>query len=176
MSLRRGDVLIVVLPTGAGKSVLFQLPAVRGVHGGVSIVVVPFVALLDNLVDGARKAGLDVLPWQPKAVTGRREGERVASLVFVGAEHTQLAEFLSYAEGLRARGVLKRIFVDECHTILTDGGYRPTLLELKSLYRFGVPMVMLTATLPVRMELWFRRLMLAEDADILTYGTRRAIV
>ncbi|GJC90555.1 hypothetical protein ColLi_13393 [Colletotrichum liriopes] len=109
----------------------------------------------------------------PRAVTGRREGERVASIVFVSAEHSQFAEFLSYAEGLRARRVLKRIFVDECHTILLDGGYRPRLLELKGLYRFGVLMILLTATLPVRMEAWFRRLTLAEDASILQASTAR---
>ena len=42
--------MIVVLPIGAGKSVLFMLPAVMR-HIGISIIVMPFVALADNLAD-----------------------------------------------------------------------------------------------------------------------------
>ncbi|TIC90801.1 ATP-dependent DNA helicase tlh1 [Colletotrichum higginsianum] len=173
MSLQGGKVLMVVLPTGAGKSALFMLPAVPGVHGGVSIVVVPFVALLSSLTRSARRAGLDFLLWQPASVTGRVERVRVAPLVFVGAEYANCAEFASYAEGLRARGLLKRIFVDECHTVLTDAAYRPQLLGLRGLHRYDRPVILLTATLPVRMEGWFRRLMVADEASIVRASTAR---
>ena len=68
----QGDaVLIVVLPTGAGKSVLFLLPAVPPLDTGVSVVIVPFVALIGDLVRRARTAGLDCLHWQPAEAVGR---------------------------------------------------------------------------------------------------------
>ena len=61
LALRGDAVFIVVLPTGAGKSVLFLLPAVPAIDAGVSVVVVPFVALTQDLVRRARAAGLDCL-------------------------------------------------------------------------------------------------------------------
>jgi superfamily II DNA helicase RecQ len=70
-------------------------------------------------------------------------------------------------------GLLRRIFVDECHTAMTDVGYRPKLEELKSLHRFGCPLVMLTATLPVVLEDWFRKLMLASSAAIVRDRTAK---
>ena len=49
MRMGPGSVLIMVLPTGSGKSILFiVLAAIE--HSGTSIVVVPFVALMDDLV------------------------------------------------------------------------------------------------------------------------------
>ena len=49
MQIGPGSVLIVVLPTGSSKSILFMVPAVIE-HSGTSIMVMPFVALMDDLV------------------------------------------------------------------------------------------------------------------------------
>ncbi|KAL6366266.1 hypothetical protein LRP88_00111 [Fusarium phalaenopsidis] len=64
MSLKTGQTAINVLPTGAGKSILFMLPAVMR-ETGTSIVVVPFVALMDDLVTRATAMGVSY-----KAYTG----------------------------------------------------------------------------------------------------------
>jgi superfamily II DNA helicase RecQ len=59
-AIQRGDGKIVVLmPTGAGKSVLFMLPAAVGV-GGVTVVVVPFVTLRHDMRAKSVKAGVSV--------------------------------------------------------------------------------------------------------------------
>jgi len=52
MGLSGRESLIVVLPTGGGKSVLFILPGLIK-EAGISIVVVPFTVLMDDLVDRA---------------------------------------------------------------------------------------------------------------------------
>lgn len=56
--------LVVVLPTGGRKSLLFMAPACLD-DPGVTIVVVPYRALLDNLLAAARKAGINCLEYRP---------------------------------------------------------------------------------------------------------------
>ncbi|KAL2349584.1 hypothetical protein BJ546DRAFT_828969, partial [Cryomyces antarcticus] len=59
--------LVVVLPTGGGKSLLFMVPACLE-EPGVTIVVAPFRALVDDLVDRLKKRGIDCLEWKPGEV------------------------------------------------------------------------------------------------------------
>ncbi|CAJ2504607.1 Uu.00g120010.m01.CDS01 [Anthostomella pinea] len=161
MAIKDGQALIVVLPTGGGKSILFMLPAVTE-KTGTTVVVVPFVALMDDLVARARDFGVDSLRWQTAAQTGRDEPQREARLVVVSADVASSNEFITYADGLRTRGLLRQIFIDECHKIIMDAEYRAKLAGLQGLYRFDCPVVLLTATLPVRLERWFRQAMVAE--------------
>jgi superfamily II DNA helicase RecQ len=70
--------LVIVLPTGRGKSLLFMAPACLN-DPGVTIVVVLYRALLDNLVATARKVKIDCIEYRP--------GEQnPAALVFVSAD------------------------------------------------------------------------------------------
>jgi len=73
-------------------------------------------------------------------------------------------EFMVYVQSIRSRGRLGRIFFDECYTSITDVSYRARLGTLKEIYRFGYPLVMLTAILPVMMEVWYREAILYKDA------------
>ena len=91
----------------------------------------------------------------------------------VSADVASTTEFLVYVDSLRARQLLGRIFVDECYTVLIDAAYRPRLPEVRAVYRFDCPVVLLTATLPVRLEPPFRELMLAEDAALLRACTTK---
>ena len=173
MDMRRGEVLICVLPTGGGKSIFFMLPAVAE-ETGTSIVVVPFVALMDDILDRAREDfGIDCLKWEPAMTAGRDEAQPDARLVVVSADLANSPEFISYVDNRRARGLLRRIFFDESHTAIVDASYRERLESLKGLHRYDCPVVLLTATLPVKMEKWFRRLMLAEDAAIVRASTAK---
>lgn len=173
LTARNATRAIIVLPTGAGKSVLFMLPSLPGLNGGVSIVVVPFSALANDVVGRAREAGIDCLLWDFGADTPGEEHIRVAPLVVVAAETATTRGFRRYADSLRARGLIKRVFVDECHTVITDATYRERLLSLYELELHDRPIFMLTATLPVRMEWIFRRQMLAEDAEIIRSSTAK---
>jgi Helicase conserved C-terminal domain len=95
----------------------------------------------------------------------------VAQLVVVSADVVVTAQFSNYVDSLRARQLLRGIFVDECHTIIMDVSYRQKLAALKGLHRFDCPVVVLTATLPGMMERWFRQAMLVEDALIVRAST-----
>ena len=90
---------ICVLPTGAGKSILFLLPAVLP-RTGTSIVVVPFVALLDDLVRRARDCGIDCIAFNNGGAALERV-PRVARLVVVSADVAAGAAFCAYADGWR---------------------------------------------------------------------------
>lgn len=172
MSLGSGHSAISVLPTGAGKSILFMLPAVM-TDTGTSIVVVPYVALMEDLVRRAVTMGVDCIRFRTTPGAGREGLARAARLVVVSADVVAGAEFTAYADGLAAAGLLGRIFVDECHTAIMDIGYRSRLGELASLHRYGCPLVLLTATLPVVLEDWFRKQMLAQGAVIVRDRTTK---
>ncbi|EYB28035.1 hypothetical protein FG05_30289 [Fusarium graminearum] len=165
MALKADDTAINVLPTGAGKSILFMLPAVMQ-DTGTSIVVVPFVALMDDLVARATDMGVDCIRYRPSISAGREGMPRAARLIVVSADVVSSAEFRGYVDGLSCAGLLQRIFIDECHTAIMDISYRAKLGELVGLRRFGLPLVLLTATLPVVLEDWFRGEMLARSATV----------
>jgi superfamily II DNA helicase RecQ len=78
VSSKQRTLLVVVLPTGRGKSLLFIAPACLD-DPGVTIVVVPYRALVNNLVITARMAQIDCIEYKP------REHNLVA-LVFVSAD------------------------------------------------------------------------------------------
>ncbi|RKK92452.1 hypothetical protein BFJ70_g17774, partial [Fusarium oxysporum] len=101
----RSEQLIVVLPTGGGKSIFFMLPAFmedeRGKGGPVSIVVVPFVSLVQDLVTRARELGIDCMEW--KSDIDREERQRDARLVVVSADVAVSEGFTAYVESIRVR-------------------------------------------------------------------------
>jgi superfamily II DNA helicase RecQ len=174
VAMKKGEALIVVLPTGGGKSIFFMLPSMmESERGGVSVVVVPFVALIDDIVRRARDLGIDCLRWASAAAQAREHPQRVPQLLVVSADVAGTDEFVVHADMLRSQGRLRRIFVDECHTAITDIEYRERLKALGGVRRYRCPVVMLTATLPVRLERWFRALMVAAEADLLRARTHK---
>jgi len=166
LQLRTGrDRMIVVLPTGGGKSVLFTLPG-RISSARTHIVVVPFVALKEDLADSIAANGVDVMVWQ-STPEGEEPTTRAPSLVLVSADSVESEGFRMYVDQLRDRGRLGTIFVDEAHTIIMDASFRRQLQTLKGLHRFDQPLVMLTATLPPQLEGWFRETMLLGDDTVM---------
>jgi superfamily II DNA helicase RecQ len=136
--------LVVVLPTGGGKSLLFTVPAFLEA-GGVTVVVVPYRALIEDLVQRIQNCGVDCIEW--------KHGEtNPAAVVVVSADVagdvTSSGNFISYAGMLSSKGLLRRVVVDECHLIFTSSDWRPKLAKLKSLRLLPCPIVLLTATLP----------------------------
>jgi superfamily II DNA helicase RecQ len=73
-------------------------------------------------------------------------------MVVMSTDVTGSQAFTMYADSLRACGRLSRIFVDECHTIIMNVGYRRDLEALKGPHRYDCTVIMLTATLPIRIE------------------------
>jgi superfamily II DNA helicase RecQ len=133
--------LVVILPTGGGKSLIFMVPAMLS-GSGVTIVVAPYAELKRQLVTRCTDAGLDCKHW-PEA---RDSWPRV---VLVSAEAASSDDFLQWAADLRVRGELDRVVIDECHLTFTAADeYRRKLRGLVLLRNLGCPFVFLTGTLP----------------------------
>lgn len=143
------DRLITVLPTGGGLSLLFMLPAVMRVREGhTTVVVVPFAALIGDVVQRARAAGVDCVRWQSASTVGRDGPERLARLVVVSADLTEVGEFTQYMDHVRRLGLLDYIFIDEGHTIVMDANYRQRLAELVGLQRHDCAMIIFDGYAP----------------------------
>ena len=107
--------LVVVLPTGGGKSLLFTLPAyVEG--SGVTVVVVPYRALIENLVKQVQKCGIECIEW-------KHSENNSASVVIISADVASNiksnSNFLGYARMLKAKGLLRQIVINKCYLVFT---------------------------------------------------------
>jgi len=157
--------LVVVLPTGGGKSLLFMAPACLD-DPGVTILVAPFRALVDNMVDRLQKMGIDCLEWKFGEVNA-------AAVVVVSADVAGDWRFLDYGSLLVRQKLLRRIVIDECHLTFTSSDYRPKLAHLKRLRSLNCPMVLLTATLPRVLEVELSESMLVPLARYIRAVTVR---
>lgn len=139
----------MVFPTGGKKSLLFLLLAIlKEREGGTTVVVVPFAALIQDVVRRARECGVDCIRWQSASTVGRNGPARRARLVVVSADLVEVGKFVQYLNHVRRLGVLKEIFIDESYTVIIDTNYRYRLLKLISLYRYNCTIIYLTTTLP----------------------------
>ncbi|KAK0335655.1 hypothetical protein LTR94_011910 [Friedmanniomyces endolithicus] len=130
--------IIAILPTGGGKSMLFMLPCTLP-EAGVTILVVPLVALRGDLLRRVRELGIDHLEWTP-------EEQQDASLVFVSAEAASEPKFLQYAPHLEDNQRLDRIVVDECHLTITAADYRNSIAEFEERNHLCHPAIMRAST------------------------------
>jgi hypothetical protein len=132
--------VVAIMGTGAGKSILFMLPA--SVSSGVTVVVVPLVALRFDMKERCQKLGIVSAEWDS------RRPQEWAQVMFVTPEAAVGEAFGHYMNRQRAMGRLDRIVIDECHVVLDSlGGFRSRLLALRNLVRAETQMVYLTATL-----------------------------
>ena len=144
-----GGDAIVLMPTGGGKSVCYQVPAL--VREGTGLVVSPLIALMQDQVDALRANGVAAAYLNStQSPTERAEVERAyiageLDLIYVAPERLS-------NEGTRAllkRGSLSVIAIDEAHCVSQWGhDFRPDYLALGDLGELfpGVPRVALTAT------------------------------
>jgi ATP-dependent DNA helicase RecQ len=154
-----GDAL-VLMPTGGGKSLCYQIPAL--LRPGVAIVVSPLIALMQDQVDALRQLGVRAacLNSSLSADAARevqaqlRRGE--LDLLYVAPERLLSGNFLSLLE--QSGSGLALFAIDEAHCVSEWGhDFRPEYRELTILHqRFpAVPRVALTATAdaPTRREI-----------------------
>ncbi|MFH1494868.1 MAG: RecQ family ATP-dependent DNA helicase, partial [Pseudomonadota bacterium] len=156
-----GDAL-VLMPTGGGKSLCYQIPALM--RRGVGIVVSPLIALMQDQVDALHQLGVRAAFLNSSlAADAAREvftalvrGE--LDLLYVAPERLMLANFLSALEQVQDGPGLALFAIDEAHCVSQWGhDFRPEYRALTVLHeRFPeVPRIALTATAdaPTRREI-----------------------
>jgi ATP-dependent DNA helicase RecQ len=149
-----GHPVVTVMPTGAGKSLCYQLPAVMlGAEGGVTLVVSPLIALMKDQVDSLHARGLPAAALtsaagpeeQADILAGIRGG--VFTLVYVAPERFRSPRFLDALAQMGDR--LALLAIDEAHCISVWGhDFRPDYRRLGDVVRTLRPprLIALTAT------------------------------
>ncbi|KAK4610610.1 ATP-dependent DNA helicase Q5 [Fulvia fulva] len=141
--------------TGFGKSLCFQLPAV--VDYGITIVISPLLALMNNQIASLRAANIRVgtinstTPMSAKnaILDDLKTGHPLTRLLYVTPEYCQLDHFRKHLRIVHQQKELARIAVDEAHCISEWGhDFRPSFKELKWFKEefSEVPMICCTAT------------------------------
>jgi ATP-dependent DNA helicase RecQ len=144
-----GKDAIVLMPTGGGKSLCYQISAMS--RAGVGIVVSPLIALMRNQVDNLRQRGVRAAALNSSLSGSERSKVRNAlrsnrlDLLYVAPERLMMPDFLDMLDEVP----LALFAIDEAHCVSQWGhDFRPEYLQLAELAdRYpGVPRIALTAT------------------------------
>jgi ATP-dependent DNA helicase RecQ len=144
-----GEDVFALLPTGGGKSLCFQLPALA--RDGLTIVVSPLIALMKDQVDALQASGIAATFLNSSLAAGESR-ERLRGLhhgefrlLYVAPERLMLSGFLSDLQ----RWNVQLIAIDEAHCISEWGhDFRPEYRQISELRKHfpAVPFMALTAT------------------------------
>ena len=140
-ALCAGQDVLCVMPTGAGKSLCYQIPAL--VTAGTTIVVSPLISLMKDQVEGLVQSGVSAA-YVNSSLTQAQYGKVLQALqagayrlVYVAPERLLTPDFLSVCQGLQ----VPFLVVDEAHCVSQWGqNFRPSYLRIAEF----------TAALPVR--------------------------
>lgn len=140
---------VVVLPTGGGKSLIYQLPAL--ILDGVTIVISPLIALMKDQVDSLERVGIPAT-FINSSITPAETDIRLAriksgfyKIVYIAPERFYNQVFITELKNIK----VSLFAIDEAHCISQWGhDFRPSYIRLKDAIKFvGSPVVVaLTAT------------------------------
>jgi ATP-dependent DNA helicase RecQ len=152
-----GDDALVLMPTGGGKSLCYQIPAIarqRAGHG-VAVVVSPLIALMHDQVGALHEAGVEAeflnstLSGSEANAVEQRMLRGEITLLYAAPERVTTPRFLAQLDSLHERGKLSLFAIDEAHCVSQWGhDFRPEYRALTVLHEryASVPRIALTAT------------------------------
>lgn len=159
----------VIMPTGAGKSLCYQLPAI--VSEGTAIVISPLIALMKNQVDQLNAVGVDARflnSTLTKSETTRVKKDTIEGkikLLYVAPESLTKDENLAFLKQAK----ISFVAIDEAHCISEWGhDFRPEYRRIKAIIgQLGkLTIVALTATATPKVQLDIQKNLQMEDADL----------
>ncbi|KAG7562648.1 hypothetical protein FFLO_01915 [Filobasidium floriforme] len=157
-----GADVLVVAPTGMGKSLCFQVPAVADAHG-ITIVISPLLSLMKNQVEALRGYGVKVhilssettFPERQEIEKDLASGHPYARLLYITPESLFSPKFLKSIKIVVGQKELRRLVVDEAHCISEWGSsFRPEYRKLGFFRKEfpDIPIMALTASATAAVE------------------------
>ena len=146
-----GHDALVLMPTGAGKSLCYQLPAL--LLPGLTVVISPLIALMQDQVDSLAQLGVEAAylnsaqDWKVAEGIERKAIAGALKLLYVAPERLLQGRFIDLLDQLHARGDLALFAIDEAHCVSQWGhDFRPDYLQLSTLHERYPEVVRLALT------------------------------
>jgi ATP-dependent DNA helicase RecQ len=168
-NLLNGRNTFVIMPTGAGKSLCYQLPAM--VRDGLAIVISPLIALMKNQVDQMNAYGVNARFLNSTLSKGEITRLKkdcmngVVKLLYVAPESLNKEETIDFLKKVNVSFVA----IDEAHCISEWGhDFRPEYRRIKTMIQNlgDMPVIALTATATPKVQLDIQKNLQMEEADV----------